>query len=47
MFFWNSLAFSTIRYWQFDKIKGFSIVNEAEDVFLEFPCFLYDQILAV
>ena len=24
-------------------IKGFSIVNEAEvDVFLEFPCFLYD-----
>ena len=23
--------------------KGFSIVNEAEvDVFLEFPCFLYD-----
>ena len=24
-------------------VKGFSIVNEAEvDVFLEFPCFLYD-----
>ena len=24
-------------------LKGFSIVNEAEvDVFLEFPCFLYD-----
>ena len=24
--------------------KGFSIVNEAEvDVFLEFPCFLYDS----
>ena len=26
-------------------VKGFSIVNEAEvDVFLEFPCFLYDPI---
>ena len=25
--------------------KGFSVVNEAEvDVFLEFPCFLYDPI---
>ena len=25
-------------------IKGFSVVNEAEvDVFLEFPCFLYDS----
>ena len=24
-------------------VKGFSIVNEAEvDVFLEFPCFVYD-----
>ena len=24
-------------------VKGFSILNEAElDVFLEFPCFLYD-----
>ena len=25
------------------KVKGFSVVNEAEvDVFLEFPCFLHD-----
>ena len=24
-------------------VKGFSIVNEADvDIFLEFPCFLYD-----
>ena len=23
-------------------VKGFSIVNETVDVFLEFPCFLYD-----
>ena len=27
-------------------VKGFSIVNEAEvDVFLEFPCFLYDPVI--
>ena len=26
-------------------IKGFGIVNEAEvDIFLEFPCFLYDPV---
>ena len=26
-------------------VKGFSIVNEGEvDVFLEFPCFLYDPL---
>ena len=26
-------------------VKGFSIVNETEvDVFLEFPCFLYDPV---
>ena len=26
-------------------VKGFSVVNEAEvDVFLEFPCFLYDPV---
>ena len=26
-------------------VKGFSIVSEAEvDVFLEFPCFLYDPV---
>ena len=26
-------------------VKGFSVVNEAEvDVFLEIPCFLYDQV---
>ena len=23
-------------------VKGFSVVSEAEDVFLEFPCFLCD-----
>ena len=25
-------------------VKGFGIVNEEVDVFLEFPCFLYDPI---
>ena len=24
-------------------VKGFSVVNEAEDVFLEFSCFFYDS----
>ena len=29
------------------RVKGFSIVNEAEvGVFLEFPCFLYDLVNA-
>ena len=28
-------------------VKGFNVVNETEgDVFLEFPCFLYDPIYA-
>ena len=27
-------------------VKGFGIVNEEVDVFLEFPCFLYDPINA-
>ena len=36
--FKNSLQFVLIH-----TVKGFSLVNEAEvDVFLEFPCFLYD-----
>ena len=34
----NFLQFVVIH-----KVKGFSVVNEAEiDVFLEFPCFFYD-----
>ena len=28
-------------------VKGFNVVNETEgDVFLEFPCFIYDPIYA-
>ena len=42
---WSGIPIS-LRIFQFvvlHTVKGFSIVNEAEvDVFLEFPCFLYD-----
>ena len=42
---WSSLPISW-RVFQFvvsHTVKGFSVVNETEvDVFLEFPCFLYD-----
>ena len=32
-----------LQFFVIDTVKDFSIVNEAEaDVFLEFPCFLYD-----
>ena len=40
--FKNSPQFVVIH-----TVKGFSIVNEAKvDVFLEFPCFLYDPVNA-
>ena len=41
---WHSHLFKTFSLFVvIHTIKGFSIVNEAEiDVFLEFPCFLYD-----
>ena len=42
---WSGIPIS-LRFFQFvvtHTVKGFSIVNEAEvDIFLEFPCFLYD-----
>ena len=35
---WRIFQFAVIHI-----VKGFSIINEADvDVFLEFPCFLYD-----
>ena len=44
---WSGIPIS-LRVLQFiviHTVKGFSIVNEAEvDVFLEFPCFLYDPV---
>ena len=46
---WSGIPVS-LRIFQFAVIhivKGFSIVNEGEvDVFLEFPCFLYDPVNA-
>ena len=41
---WSGIPIS-LRIFQFvltHTVKGFSVVNEV-DVFLEFPCFLYDQ----
>ena len=38
-FFNNFLLFVVIQ-----TVNGFSIVNEAEVVFLEFPCFLHDSV---
>ena len=36
----NILQFVVIH-----TVKGFNVVNEAEvDVFLEFPCFIYDPV---
>ena len=41
---WYSYLFMNFpQFVMIHKIKGFSVVNEAEvDVFLEFPCFFYD-----
>ena len=39
----ESQELDTIEWLSTHTVKGFSVVNEAEvDVFLEFPCFLYD-----
>ena len=42
--FWYSHLFKNFpRFVVIHTLKGFGVVNEAEgDVFLEFPCFLYD-----
>ena len=41
---WYSHLFKNFpRFVVIHTLKGFGVVNEAEgDVFLEFPCFLYD-----
>ena len=43
---WYSYLFKNFpQFVMIHTLKGFSVVNEAEvDVFLEFPCFLYDPI---
>ena len=39
----ESQELDTIEWLSTHTVKGFSVVNEAEvDVFLEFPCFLYE-----
>ena len=42
--FWYSHLFKSIpQFLMFHTVRGFSLVSETEeDVFLEFPCFLYD-----
>ena len=42
---WYSHLFKNFpRFVVIHTLKGFGVVNEAEgDVFLEFPCFLYDS----
>ena len=40
---WYSQHFKNFPVFVIRRVKGFSIVSEAEvDVFLEFPCFLYE-----
>ena len=40
---WYSQLFKFSQFVMIHTVKGFSIVNETEvDIFLEFPCFLYD-----
>ena len=40
---WYYHLFNNFPQFVIHIVKGFSIVNEAEiDIFLEFPCFLYD-----
>ena len=43
---WNSYLFKNFpQVVVIHTVKSFSVVNEAEvDVFLEFPCFLYDPV---
>ena len=41
---WSGILIS-LRIFQLvviNTVKGFSVVNESVDVFLEFPCFFYD-----
>ena len=47
--FWYSYLFKNFpQFVMIHTLKGFSIVNEAEgDVFLEFPCFLYNPMNVV
>ena len=40
---WYSHLFKNfLRFFVIHTVKGFSVVNESVDVFLEFSCFFYD-----
>ena len=43
---WYSHLFQNFpQFVAFHTVKGFSIANDAEvDIFMEFPCFLYDPV---
>ena len=42
---WYSHLSRILQFVAINTVKGFSVVNEPEvDVFLEFPCFLYDPV---
>ena len=43
MVWYSHLFKNSPQFIMIHTVKGFSVVNETEvDVFLEFPCFLYD-----
>ena len=43
MIWCSHLGESFLQFLMIHTVKGFSVVNETErDIFLEFPCFLYD-----
>ena len=43
---WHSHLFKSFpQFVMIHTVKGFSVVNETEiDIFMEFPCFLYDSV---
>ena len=43
MFWYSHLFKSVSQFVMFHTVRGFSLVSETEeDIFVEFPCFLYD-----
>ena len=47
MVWYSRLSKSFLQFVMVHTVKGFSVVNETEiDVFLNFPCFLYNPVYA-
>ena len=47
MVWYSRLSKSFLQFVMIHTVKGFSVVNETEiDVFLNFPCFLYNPVYA-